>query len=305
MRITFTLYLFLLLFLSFTINAQVYYEQDFEEGMGDMIVHELTGQPLYPQYEHLQDGWGLDLGNYCTWDSVMTGVAMSSAAFLPGYDKPADAWLITPELSLNNENGNMLYWQTISLAPAFVKYRVLVSVTGTDPEDFLDTIFEVDGEETGDPATMYCKERNVSLDAYKGKNIHIAFRNVGEVGWLKVDNISVANIAADRAEIIKVDGLKYQLQGSSFPISGSVKNVGSDVIESIEMSWSHLDSVYTQEFSGLNIPLLDTFFFRFNEELPISFLTEEIINVKVVSVNGTPYADSSAIHIHGLTEIPI
>ncbi len=295
-------YIYLLAFtclLNSQLTAQVYYHQDFEDGMGDMIVRELTGQTLLPQYEDLQEGWGIRGYDFCGLKPY-SSKAISSAHFDPIGD-PIDAWMITPAIDVDQE-GLVLSWNSTSVFPARVQYQVLISTTGTNTEDFTEIVFEIDGE--GGPTDTRCRERSVNLDNFIGSTIHIGFRHIGYRINLAIDDIVVEKIDLNKVEMLEISTIKYHQMGSTAPIKGTIKNTGRNSLNLIEMRWSHGDSIITEIFDGLDISPLDTFYYEFSQGFTVNLLTEEEIKVEVIAVNGEASEEFQNLYIHGLTEIP-
>ena len=163
--------------------------------------------------ERFTDGWALPAG-WTTSDGngdgrnwqAMYGVTarddgshcVVSESYLPGpfggaYDP--DNWLITPQISIPSEGIHRLSYAIgySSMQSPENHYEVLVSATGTDLADF-----EMIHEETvhlSPGASFY--EVEVSLDAYAGKDIYIAFRHnesAEVMGNLYLDDIVVEDI---------------------------------------------------------------------------------------------------------------
>lgn len=83
-----------------------------------------------------------------------------------------DNWLITPRLHIPAEGATLEWWcRSLALIDVAEHYSVLVSTTGTETSDFTGNIFE---------ATLTTDEgmqRSVSLAAYAGQDVYIAFRH--------------------------------------------------------------------------------------------------------------------------------
>lgn len=113
-------------------------------------------------------------------------VAASTSFFSPS--GTASRWLITPQLSLG-ANGNYINWNARSQDASFPDdYLVLLSHTGKNPTDFIDTIGYIQQE------YVEWTNRTISLSdaGYNDSLVYIAFVNVTEDGFkLYLDDISV------------------------------------------------------------------------------------------------------------------
>lgn len=116
----------------------------------------------------------------------------NNSAASASYDGAAltpDNYLITPKFSIPAGNYDLKFWAAPQdpLWPS-EKYAVLVSTTGNAPADFTE-IFS----ETLTAADSSYKENIISLAAYSGQDIYIAFRHfdVTDMFWMKLDDISI------------------------------------------------------------------------------------------------------------------
>ena len=118
-------------------------------------------------------------------------------------------WLITPPLAIP-ANGAHLSWWVAAYAedwPVNV-YDVLVSTTGTAPENFISVFSEATSTET-------FQQRTLDLSDYAGQTIHIAFAhhtNTNEIEdsyGLAIDDISVEESTGISEEVEMDDILLY------------------------------------------------------------------------------------------------
>lgn len=117
-------------------------------------------------------------------EDELNGVVSSTSYFTP-IDR-ADRWLITPLLSLGNES-NYISWIGKSHDPSFPdSYKVMISTTGNEVEDFTDTLTVVSNE------FPIWTDHQFLLDEYAGESIYIAFVNTTFDGFkLYLDDIYV------------------------------------------------------------------------------------------------------------------
>jgi PKD repeat protein len=130
------------------------------------------------------EGWTLidedGDGNNWYWGSSQGESYILSDSWISGTNEvlTPDNWIITPQIDLRDVNGADLEFEVTPRAtnPDFrtENYSVLVSVTGTNPEDF-ETIYT----ERLQPSMVnwVWVLRNVNLSQFAGEQIYIAFRH--------------------------------------------------------------------------------------------------------------------------------
>lgn len=156
-------------------------------------------------------------------------------------------WLITPRLAIP-ANGAHLSWWVAAYAedwPVNV-YDVLISTTGTAPENFISVFSEATSTET-------FQQRTLDLSDYAGQNIHIAFAHhtytneIEDSYGLVIDDISVEagtgifeevetaaillypNPASDVLNISSVNGCEILIYNALGQIVHQDKAVGDEV----------------------------------------------------------------------------
>ncbi|HBS87518.1 MAG: hypothetical protein A2W91_00370 [Bacteroidetes bacterium GWF2_38_335] len=99
-----------------------------------------------------------------------------------------DNYLITPHFVINADNLELKYW-VAAQDPSYAgeHYGIFVSTTGTAPADFTDEVF------TETLVDEIWKQITVSLAAYNGQSIYIAFRHYGvsDMFEMKIDLVTV------------------------------------------------------------------------------------------------------------------
>lgn len=173
-------------------------------------------------------------GDSHNWELVTTDDGFpphsgTNAASSASYDDVAltpDNYLITPQFTIPANNYSLKFWvspQDQSYPEE--KYAVLVSTTGNAPADFT----EVFSETLTTTDTSY-KENTISLAAYSGQTIYIAFRHFDctDLFWLKLDDISIeasSGINEANEELVSI-----------YPNpANDVLNISANNIESVEI----------------------------------------------------------------------
>jgi hypothetical protein len=157
--------------------------EDFESGLPvGWTIRDNDGFTVHPNVSAFQDAWittedPSDVANTC---------AGSTSYFTP--EGRASRWLITPSISLS-AYGNFLYWRAASHDPSFPDgYMVLLSTTGTEIEDFTDTLFR----RIAEFPEWTARSINLSDSGYNDITVHIAFVNNTNRGFkLYLDDIRV------------------------------------------------------------------------------------------------------------------
>jgi hypothetical protein len=295
MKNCFTLLLFLF---TFSLSAQVLFEQDFENGMAPMTLVDNDGLTPAPNVANFADAW--TVSNNANLSNG-TNVAVSNSWYNPAGQ--ADDWMITPAISGISAT-TILRWEAKAQDPDYPDgYSVLISTAGTELGDFTDEVFSVGSEMTE------FQERGVSLAAYEGQTIYIAFRNNSTDQYLLVvDNILVTNAASWDMQVSALSTNKFATTGNDVSITGEVKNVGTQEINAFTLSWTDGTNNYEQTIDNVSIPSFGTY--SFTHETPLS-VTEAIpynYTVTVSNPNGNEDAnleDNSADGlVSGLAFIP-
>ena len=168
-----------------TISTFPYFE-DFEDNALCWSIVSANGRP--------EDDWRLGSNR---------GANSGDYSFIGYYNDnyEVDDWLISPAIALPNSDSISLGWYFSGTDNSNLKstYQVLVSTSGSDISTF-DSIY---GEAAGTNNTF--EEREVSLAAYAGKTVRIAFRNLTPQGGfiMQIDDVTITvgeTNAIERAE---------------------------------------------------------------------------------------------------------
>lgn len=131
---------------------------------------------------------------------------------------PADNWLISPQIVV--EEGMYLTWEARSLHyDEREQYEVLVSTTDNAPESF-QLLLAVDGEN-------YAFTKHIlSMDAYAGKPIYLAFRHTSTDGFLlALANVRVG-VPAETILVTDDQTRKFCGNTGTHRVVGEVRNYG-------------------------------------------------------------------------------
>ncbi|MEY3367863.1 MAG: hypothetical protein RI973_1018 [Bacteroidota bacterium] len=237
--------LFTLLFIflaTFTLKAQVVFQQDFENGMAPMTIVDNDGKTPATQVAAYAAAWTVATPGFGNG----TKVAISNSWYTP--PGAADDWMITPAITITDPN-TILTWEAKAQDASYPDgYQVRVSTGGNTLPEFTDIIFSLPAEQTT------WQQRGASLADYVGQTIHIAFRNnSNDMYLLLVDNIVVASIQDKDVAMTDFNSTRFHPLGSNVAINATVKNQGGEPLNSFDFHWSDGISTYTETITGLNL----------------------------------------------------
>jgi len=202
----------------------------------------------------------------------------------------ADRWLITPSFTVNDPN-TIIKWQDYTPDGNFPdNVQVWVSPTaGTTVPDFTTKIYDAAGSTEG------FAQRGLSLAAYNGQTIRLAFRdNSNDKYLLYLDNIGTAVMTnAKDGSLDNVMAKTIQTTTGSATPGITISNAGAQTITSIQVQYVvDANAPVQQTFSSLNVnPYAST---NLTFSTPISGLSAGTHNltVTILQVNGA--ADPNA-----------
>ena len=89
----------------------------------------------------------------------------------------------------------------------------------------------------------------------------------------------LADPPTDDAILMSLDIDNFIVQPSMVDIKGTIKNGGLNTINNLDIKWSDGTNVYTDNLTGLNIPMNGTYNFTHNDQFNLNNLTLNTINV--------------------------
>lgn len=239
MRLFFTLLIFCIAVASS--NGQVLYSQDFENGMGDMILIDVDKRTPASQVSVFSDAWTayeFFEGNYS---------AISVSWYTPA--GKSDDWMITPIVSGITEK-TVLNWNAMAVDASYPDgYEVLISETGgAEIADFTKVLLRVNREN----ATLTA--RSLDLSAYAGKDVRFAFRNISnDMFLLLVDDIEVVVLRDNDVEVSSFISDNYTPVDSTVEIFYTITNKGSENLTSFSFDWTDGNQVITEDITGIDL----------------------------------------------------
>lgn len=225
--------------------------------------------------------------NIGSWDrqtySAHSGIGRARHRW---WDGPHDSWLISPKFSLPSEGDFMLeFWSHVYDKKFFTYSGVWVSTTNTNTSSFTE-ILDLYGDLIPDEIW---KRIEISLNAYAGKDIYIAFRyknTGGQSGHIwSIDDINVFNlnnhIDAEVMEIITPPSLGMNMTQTE-TVTARIKNNGGENISGFKLILECNDVVITTENYIGYITSLASVNYTFNAKVNLFAEGLHTIKVKVV-----------------------
>ncbi len=280
-------------------NAQIPFLEDFESSTepgvptnwttadGDGLTHSTQVTAAVPGFT-TPGSWGTSSG----LNSAGNGISAFSSSFYIDGDFTADDWLISPAITLTNNN--VLSWDAIATeaTPAFQDgYEVLISTTGNQPADFGTVLFSVASEN----GNMTWTNRQVSLSAYSGQTIHLAWRNNFTDGWfLLLDNIKIDEPTGEDIGIVSLELPESGCEFTTAPVSFTVKNNGANPITEFDAELTTDGGFSTiMETFTTNIPVAGEMMFTFAQPADFSLANADGAVVALLNLTFTGDIDAT------------
>lgn len=228
--------------------SQIYYQQDFEEGLGDWISIDNDGDTVSSGNSMI----AVDLSlTQIGWD-IYTEKTPNKCAISTSWYTPADSaddWLISPEIMI--ESGAFLQWEAKAFSKKYPDgYQVYLSTGGADIADFTTLLMEVDAE------VNYWFPRGVDLRSYIGQKVRIAFRNNSyNMINLGIDNIKIFNVQnSDAAQAVEIKIPDFIDIETGAMVDFYIRNTGYNHLNTIDLTFqADGEEAHTETFSDLDL----------------------------------------------------
>ncbi|MDL2297087.1 choice-of-anchor J domain-containing protein [Bacteroidales bacterium OttesenSCG-928-C03] len=201
------------------------------------------------------DGFGWDTqivsqsGSWIDVEGYNSAHAAVSASYLNLiYELTPDNWLITPALQLSENAYDLKYWVgAVDVSYYAEHYEVMISTTGTDVTDFTSVFQET-------LTTGAWQERTISLSAYSGQTIHIAFvhNQSSDIYVMRIDDVTVVENVDIDAQVFSIP---QPVSGESLTatetVKAAIRNNGISAISNFPLTLMvNGATVATETYSG-------------------------------------------------------
>lgn len=213
--------------------------------------------------------------------------------------------LISPPLDLTAYESVFLNFEAYFINGDFgadERARVMVSLDGGTSWT---TIYELGGVSSWQSLVL-------PIIGFGGEVIQVAFDYVDGGGWnfgIGIDDVKVVVPPSIEAGLTSIDIPKFQPVEDGAIIGGTIQNLGSETLNSVDVTWSVGDESYTTTLSGLNLGIAETA--DFNHEQLFSLPDYETYEVEVTLSNPNGGEDTDMTNnsltgsISGVTYIPV
>lgn len=209
--------------------SQILFEDDFDgsgPGIAGWTLNNVDGLTPNVNVAEFTDAWiEVDRDASAGGGANYGGPAGDFAVASTSWYTPAgqsDDWLITPQITLSS--ASTVYWDAKTQDAAYQDgYELRLSTTGTNPSDFTEVLFTIANEVSD------WESRSVSLGAYTGQDVYIAFRNNSTDQFvLLMDNFEVS---VTPSCTVPTDITAVNITDTTFEVSWMDSNNGGPTFE--------------------------------------------------------------------------
>ena len=238
-----------MLFTGVSLNAQVYFTEDFSSGLAAWTLTDADGDGNDWLTNDYNDGQG----------DVATSASWLGAPLTP------DNWLISPAITVPTASNVLLTWKIYAQDQnwAAENYSVYVATASDIPTLSASTITFNEVLTTSDGYM----NRSLDLTALAGSTVYVAFRhhNVSDQFRINLDDIVVQTLPPNEIELVSLSNQKYAFGATN--ITGTVRNNGANPITSFDIDWNDGTS-HSATISNVNIPYGATY--DFTHSMPLN-----------------------------------
>lgn len=285
-----------LVFLAGSGQAQVLFHEDFQTMDLDVMstgsldaewtLYNDGNEPIQnPDLTYLDEAWNI----WRDEDGSMVAVSLS---FFEEAGAEADRWMVSPAVDLSSAVQPRLSFRARALdADNRDGFEVLLSTTGTDKEDFTESL------QVTRQARASWAWYTIDLSAYAGQRVHLAFvQNSVDKYILCMDDVSVYDQASDGAVVAALRVPAVQVLTSSsmnVALEGEILNTGSEPIVSYDLCYA-LEGGDTVRTNVQDVSIAASATAAFSVEASVSGDGNRIFRVWVENINGSGNSCPSA-----------
>ena len=278
-----------LVFLAGSGQAQVLFHEDFQTMDLDVMstgsldaewtLYNDGNEPIQnPDLTYLDEAWNI----WRDEDGSMVAVSLS---FFEEAGAEADRWMVSPAVDLSSAVQPRLSFRARALdADNRDGFEVLLSTTGTDKEDFTESL------QVTRQARASWAWYTIDLSAYAGQRVHLAFvQNSVDKYILCMDDVSVYDQASDGAVVAALRMPAVQVLTSSLmnvALEGEILNTGSEPIVSYDLCYV-LEGGDTVRTNVQDVSIAASATAAFSVEASVSGDGNRVFRVWVENINGS------------------
>ncbi len=283
-------------------EAMTYFDCNFQDGIPESFtIVDRDGRDLHFTMTQLgfsaQDSW-MTLRE----EGTENYYAASASRFKTskGEEAPAaDDWLISPAIWIR-ANDARLSWKGMSVNERNTRkssYQVMISTTGTAPEDFSVLPGGVMEEEI-----YKWTDHAINLGEYCGKHVYLAFVNTStDSDVLAIDDVNVSG-SSGLADL-KILPEEYSVGVEEISFGGVLTATSAETVNSLSVAFKVGEETFKAEYSDLNLSQGQQFEFTLPEKIEASY--GDILDFSVTaSVNDIPF-DEQKLHTTLLAFLPV
>lgn len=268
----------LLVSISIITNAQTYFSDNFDSGLGNFTTYDLDG--LKPA-ANVSNVFGM-AAPYKAW--VINGNKVISTSWYEPAGRSND-WLVTTAPINIQSASTYLTWKAAAYDGTFRDgYQVYISTTGNKISNFTTPVLTIPSENSS------WTTRAIDLASYVGQSIYIAFVNNSTDQYiLGLDDIFVGG-----TNFSVVDQTEQYIYTSSTKVKGNIVNNGIP-ITSFTAKYTAHSQTYTKIYTGLNIAAGATYSFEIPDLITVNGAGETTPYVLEITVGDAKKTSSGSV----------
>lgn len=240
------------LFLATGLTAQTYFSDDFEGGMGNWTLQD-------------EDGDGNNWSIFDASANTNQGNVATSASWSNGTVLTPNNWMVAGPIDLSGITDDIfISWKAWGQDPDYPAehYSVYAGTAGDVASFLAGTAVHNETLSSGVPATKL-----VDISAMAGSEIYIAFRhhNSSDEFRINIDDVKVYTPLNNDLELLSIEVNGAGVGSKEFSIN--VVNNGLTSVNSFDLEISFNGTVSTENITGVNLNLGDSYTYTFIEEI--------------------------------------
>lgn len=272
MKQYFTILLFILISFSGNLFGQLFYSENFDNGLDGWTSYDLDGDnQTWQTYD-----FSAVLPNFGS------GTLISYSSDLAGNKFNPDQLIVSPEIDLTNVTAESIIFRIVGIGDYTVNDHYAIYVTTSDNlDDILQTTPIIDEDTKADFI------HKIDFSEYIGKKIFISFRHFKSKDkfYVGFDNLEIKNPIESYAEIQSMIYPTYLDKNQEEKLYVITKNLGSDTIKSVKINWQSGDQSYSNVFE-VNIPPYGLAYSEHPDKLKFDKVDKNNVVVTIEEVNG-------------------